>query len=87
MSGMNLKAAAVNAGVSGVALAERFDVSPQTISKWLNRRSPIPPKRRKEFAMAIGVQIDDLMPEGHEKQKLKPAAQGHENKQQRHRKV
>jgi transcriptional regulator with XRE-family HTH domain len=58
----NLKAASVEAGLTGVVLAARFRVSPQTISKWLNRRVPVPDKRKKEFAAVIGVDIEDLLP-------------------------
>lgn len=60
---INLKAAAVMAGVKGIDVAERFGVAPQTASKWINRLAPVPDRCKAGFAKMLGVTLDDLLPE------------------------
>jgi hypothetical protein len=58
----NLRAAAIEAGVKGVDLARHFRVAPQTVSKWLARRTSVPDKLKREFASMIGVDVAELVP-------------------------
>ena len=60
---MNLRASAITAGVRGRDLAARFGVSHQTVSKWLRRVAPVPDGIKRDFAAAIGVTVEDLLPE------------------------
>ena len=67
MSSKNLKAAAIIAGVRAADLADQFGVWPQTVSRWLNRKLPVPDKYKREFAAKIGVGVDDLLPASDER--------------------
>ncbi len=59
---MNLKAAAITAGIKPRTLAKRMGVSEPTISNWLNRKTPVPHRHMTAFAMLIHVHIEDLLP-------------------------
>ncbi len=59
---MNLKAAAVIAGLRGTEIARRFGVSNGQVSKWLNRLAQVPDKNKAEFAAMLGIKVEDLLP-------------------------
>lgn len=58
----NLKARAIDAGVTPETLAETFSVTPSAVSKWLNRKSSVPHRHMARFATMIGVTVEDLLP-------------------------
>lgn len=59
---INLKARSIEAGVSGTFLATTFNVTPAAVSKWLNRKTPVPHQHMAKFAAMIGVTVEDLLP-------------------------
>lgn len=59
---MNLKARAIDENLKGIELAQRFNVSTQTVSKWLNRKAPVPDRHKAEFAALLKVRVEDLLP-------------------------
>lgn len=59
---IKLKAALVNADMTGREIAERLGVSRGAVSKWLNRSLPVPDKHKREFAKLLCVTVDDLLP-------------------------
>lgn len=59
---MNLRARAIDADLKGKDIALRFNVSTQTVSKWLNRKAPVPDRHKVAFAELLRVKVEDLLP-------------------------
>lgn len=59
---MDLKQAAKRAGVPGYAIATQFRVAQSTVSRWLNRETPVPSENVREFAALLGIDPVDVLP-------------------------
>ena len=62
MNQRSLRGAAFDAKIKGAELARHFGVTPAAVSKWLNRKTPVPDKYKREFARMIGVDVTELLP-------------------------
>jgi transcriptional regulator with XRE-family HTH domain len=59
---IDLKAQAVAVGVRQVRLAEMLGVTEATVSRWLNRKKPIPVEYLWPIALKLDVTLEDLVP-------------------------
>lgn len=73
---MNLKARAIEVGLTQTKIGAELGVSDATVSAWLNRDRPIPTVYLRPLATLLKAPVDDLLPPDEPRQSGESAPHG-----------